>query len=145
MSDKSMSKRLHGFARHIRRFFWLPRDTPRHPSAAVPQLRVCLFLLAMGAFAAAVDWDEGTFAMTIGAVWSMLDDVIKGVRLRWPAFVAGLAVGWGVNRLAHAAVSSAGSPWGEYAVHAATTVAVLATFVGVSRLPRRRELRPSGA
>ncbi|WP_031475277.1 hypothetical protein [Streptomyces bicolor] len=137
MSGKS--KRPHGVVQSVRRFFWLPRGTPRDPAQPVSLLLVWLFLLAVGAGGAALglEW-EGTFAMTMGTVFTLLDDVIKGVRHRWPACVAALAVGWGVVRLAHVVVPGASdSLWGDYGVHAAWTLATLATFVAITRLPPR--------
>ncbi|MFE5814576.1 hypothetical protein ACFQ6S_14385 [Streptomyces sp. NPDC056479] len=130
-------KMLHGVEQSVRRFFRLPRGTPRHPSPVVPTLRIWGFCLAVGALAAWAGRDEGPIVMTLATVWSMLDDVIDGVRHRWPAFAAGLAVGWAVNRLAHASLHAPDGSWGEYAVFASTTLAALATFVALTRLPRR--------
>lgn len=133
------SSRLHGGVRSVRRFFWLPRGTPHHPAQPVPLLRVWFGLLALGAGGAALglEW-EGTFVMWLGTVFAMLDDVIEGVRHRWPAFVTAMAVGWGVDRLAHVVVPDASdSLWGEYGVHAVWTLAALSTFVAVTRLPSR--------
>lgn len=138
-------KSTHDVVGNVRRFFWLPRGTPRRRALTRGLRRLGVFLLGMGAVAAAIGWDMGTIAMTVGAVWSMIDEVIAGVRHRWPAFLAGLAVGWGVNRLMYAVLPAAHSSWVQYCVHASTTVALLATFVGVSHLPVRRALRPSGA
>lgn len=135
MSGKSRGP--HGVVRSVRRFFWLPRGTPRHPSPVVPTLRISVFCLATGALATWAGWDEGPVVMTLATVWSMLDDVIDGVRHRWPAFAAGLAVAWGVNRLAHASLHAPDASWGEYSVYASTTLAALATFVAVTRLPWR--------
>ncbi|GAA4052940.1 hypothetical protein [Streptomyces shaanxiensis] len=137
MSGKG--RRLHDGAQSVRRFFWLPRGTPRHPAQPVPLLRVWLALLALGAGGAALglEW-EGTFVMWLGTVYAMLDDVIKGVRHRWPAFAAALAVGWVVDRLAYAVVPAASdSLWGEYGVYVAWTLAALATFTAITRLPSR--------
>ncbi|WP_405590968.1 hypothetical protein [Streptomyces sp. NBC_01092] len=131
------SRSLHGVVRSVRRFFRIPRGEPRHPSRVLPSLRICVFCLAVGALAAWAGWDEGPVVMTVAAVWSMLDDVIDGVRHRWPAFAAGLAVGWSVNRLMHASLNAPDSPWGEYPVYASTTLAALATFVAITHLPRR--------
>ena len=135
-------KRMHGVVRSVRRFFWLPRGTPQKPAPLVPSLLIWGFCLVAGAVAAAAGWVEGPVVRTLAAVWCMLDDVIEGVRHRWPAFAAGLAVCWGVNRLAHLLVPDSDSQWGEYAVYAATTLAALAMFVAVSRLPLRRSQLP---
>ena len=38
-------KGKHGVVQGLRRFFWMPRGTPRGPAAAVPLLRAWLFCL----------------------------------------------------------------------------------------------------
>ncbi|MFF4036112.1 hypothetical protein ACFYZ2_41305 [Streptomyces sviceus] len=111
---------------------------PPQPAEPLPILRVWLFLLAVGACAAALGWETVSLTLLIGTVCAMLDDVEQGVRHRWPAFVSALAVGWGVRRLARAAVPGSGSLWDEFCVNALCTAAALVTFVGVSRLRWRR-------
>lgn len=126
------------FKRDVRRFFWLPPDVPRPPARVWATLRVWLLCLAAGALGTAVGGEEeGLFAMMMLVVLNLLDDVSEGVRHRWPAFVAALASGWSVNRLAHASVPSSDSLWGEYGVYALWTLVTLTIFVAVSRLPRR--------
>ncbi|WP_234342903.1 hypothetical protein [Streptomyces fulvoviolaceus] len=128
-----------GHVRDVRRFFWLPRETPRSPVAAWPTLQVWLFCLAVGAVGAALSWEEqGPLLMMVVVLMEMFENVVKGVRHRWPAFVAALAVGWGVNRLAYAGVPDSDSLWGGYCVYALWTLAALATFVAVTRLPLGR-------
>ncbi|KKD06051.1 hypothetical protein TN53_21225 [Streptomyces sp. WM6386] len=101
-------------------------------------MRVWLFCLAVGALCAALGWEEeGPFVMMTVVLLSLLDDVSEGVRHGRPAFVAALACGWGVNMLARASVPSSDSLWGEYGVDALWTLVAMATFVAVSRLPRR--------
>jgi hypothetical protein len=97
-----------------------------------------LFLLAVGACATAFGWEAVSFTLPMGTVWAMFDEVTLGVRHRWPASVAALAVGWGVKHLARAVVPGSGSLWDEFCVNALWTVAALVTFVGVSRLRWRR-------
>jgi hypothetical protein len=85
----------------------------------------------------ALGWEEqGPLLMMVVVLMDMLENVAKGVRHRWPAFVAALAVGWGVDRLAHAGVPASDSLWGTYVVYALWTLTALATFVAVTRLPR---------
>ncbi|MEV7884710.1 hypothetical protein ACWD3I_15675 [Streptomyces sp. NPDC002817] len=131
MSDKQ-------FKRDVQRFFWLPPDAPRPPALVWANLRIWLLCLAAGALGTAVGWEEqGLFAMMMLVLLNLVDDVSEGVRHRWPAFVAALASGWGVNRLAHASVPASDSLWGEYGIYALWTLVAMATFVAVSRLPRR--------
>ena len=126
------------FRRDVQRFFWLPPDVPRPPARVWANLRVWLLCLAAGALGTAVGWEEeGLVVMMTVVLLNLLDDVSEGVRHRWPAFVAALASGWGVNRLAHASVPASDSLWGEYGVYALWTLVAMATFVAVSRLPRR--------
>ncbi|WAU84254.1 hypothetical protein O1Q96_33965 [Streptomyces sp. Qhu-G9] len=129
------------FFRSVRRFFRLPREMPRHPSPVVPMLRVWLFGLAVGALLAAFTWDEGDASpalMAIPAWLAMLDDVIEGVRHRWPALAAGSLVSWGFVRSEVALSGPGHSLWGEFGVFACATALALATFTGVTRLPQHR-------
>ncbi|MBA2809890.1 hypothetical protein E0500_021425 [Streptomyces sp. KM273126] len=129
----------HGVVGHVRRFFWLPRGTPRDPAPAPPLLRAWLRCLVVGAFLAQFTWDEEAarpVLMTVFVGMPMLDLVIKGVRNRWPAFVAAWLVLGNFAMLASAAVPAlTESLWGEFAVFAPATAVALATFVGVTRLP----------
>jgi hypothetical protein len=126
------------FKRDVRNFFRLPRGAPYPPAPVWPTLRVWLFCLAIGASGAALGWEEvGPVMMTTVALLSLLDDVVEGVRHGRTAFVAALAFGWGVNRVAYASVPFSDSLWGQYGVDALWTLVAMATFVAVSRLPRR--------
>jgi len=126
------------FKRDVQRFFWLPPDVPRPPAQVLANLWIWLLCLAVGALGAALGLEEeGPVVMTTLVLLNLLDDVSTGVRHRWPAFVAALASGWGVNRFAHASVPSSDSLWDEYGIYALWTLAAMATFVAVSRLPRR--------
>ncbi|CAM5514780.1 hypothetical protein [Streptomyces aurantiogriseus] len=128
----------HVFVQDVRRFFWLPRGTPRRPAPPRPLLETWLFGLAFGAVAAALGWEEGPIMMTVIAELELLRTVAQGVRLRWPAFLAALAVGWAVNRLGYALLPAAtDSPWGAFCVYAVWILAALTTFGAVTRLPRR--------
>ncbi|WP_327720121.1 hypothetical protein OG381_35740 [Streptomyces sp. NBC_00490] len=131
-------ERFKRFKRVVQRFLRLPPDEPHPPAPVWPTVRVWLFCLALGALCAALGWEEeAPFVMMTVALLSLLDDVSEGVRHGRPAFVAALASGVGVSELAHASVPSSGSLWGEYGIDALWTLVAMATFVAVSRLPRR--------
>ncbi|MDQ0948784.1 hypothetical protein QFZ24_002707 [Streptomyces phaeochromogenes] len=140
MADKGK----HGFVRSVRRFFWLPRDMPRRPAAAGPLVRALLFGLAMGAVFAVFtpDDDVVTPSLMTVIVWvAMLDDVIKGVRHRWPAFLTSWAVCWSLARLLSAKMPGLGdSHWDEFAAFAPATAVSVAVFVEITRLPQNRRL-----
>ncbi|MFI0537562.1 hypothetical protein ACH3VS_01615 [Streptomyces sp. WSLK1-3] len=122
----------------VRRFFRRHPTEPPQPSKPLPILRGWLVLLAVAACGAAFGWETVSLTLLIGTVWAIFDEVTLGVRHRWPACVAALAVGWGVNRLARAGVPGSRSLWDEFCANALCTAAALVTFVGVSRLRWRR-------
>lgn len=101
----------HGFTESVRRFFWLPRQASRDAAPVRPLARVWVFAVAAGAGAAALGWgDMVVVVMFVGIVQALLDDVTKGVRHRWPAFVAALSAGWSADRLIRAVVSAPTDP-----------------------------------
>jgi hypothetical protein len=131
----------HGFAGSVRRFFRLPRGTPREPAQALPLLHVWLVTLVIGAVAAAVHWADGHVVLGALLFAALVDEMAKGVRHRWPALAAALFVVWAAAWLAHALVpGAADSVWREYAVYALSTLPGLAAFVSVTRLPGRRSV-----
>ncbi|MEU9959899.1 hypothetical protein [Streptomyces sp. NPDC050982] len=140
MADKGK----HGFVRSVRRFFWLPRDMPRRPAAALPLVRAWLFALAVGAFFAVVTPDDDALTPSIMTVvvWvATLDDVIKGVRHRWPAFLTSWVACWGLAWLLSSTVPELDdSHWGEFAAFAPATAVSVVVFVGITRLPQQRRL-----
>ncbi|MDQ1025276.1 hypothetical protein QF035_002858 [Streptomyces umbrinus] len=140
MADKGK----HGFVRSVRRFFWLPRDMPRRPAAAMPLVRAWLFALAVGALFAVFTPDDDVLTPSIMTVvvWvATLDDVIKGVRHRWPAFLISWAVGWGLARLLSVKLPGLGdSHWDEFAAFAPATAVSVVMFVEITRLPQNRHL-----
>ncbi|MGA5507652.1 hypothetical protein [Streptomyces umbrinus] len=140
MADKGK----HGFVRSVRRFFWLPRDMPRRPAAALPLVRASLFALAVGALFAVFTPDDDVLTPSIMTVvvWvGTLDDVIKGVRHRWPAFLISWAASWGLAWLLSTMVPGLDdSHWDEFAAFAPATAVFVAVFVGITRLPQHRRL-----
>ncbi|MGW1498138.1 hypothetical protein ACWCQW_06030 [Streptomyces mirabilis] len=127
----------HGFTESVRRFFWLPRGASRDAAPVRPLARVWVFVVAAGAGAAALGWgDMVVVVMFAGIVQALLDDVIKGVRHRWAAFVAALSAGWSADRLITAVVSAPTDPnWTDWPGLACGSLAAFATFVAITRLP----------
>ncbi|MFI1482160.1 hypothetical protein [Streptomyces sp. NPDC020747] len=134
----------HGFVRSVRRLFWLPLDMPRRPAAAPPLVRAWLFALAVGALFAVFTPDDDVLTPSIMTVvvWvAALDDVVKGVRHRWAAFLISGAACWGLARLLSAMVPDLDdSHWGEFAAFAPATAVFVAVFVGITRLPQNPRL-----
>ncbi|PBC61377.1 hypothetical protein BKI49_25680 [Streptomyces sp. Tue6028] len=127
-----------GFAGGVRRFVRWPREVPRGPAQVVPLARVGLFSIAAGAGIAALGWGDQVVLMALGPVYAMADDVIKGVRHRWPGFAVGLAAGWGSGVLARAAASAPADPdWADWPALAAGSLVALVAFAAVTRLPDR--------
>jgi hypothetical protein len=126
------------FSDRLRRFFWLPRETPRGPAPIWPLIRVWLFCIAVGAGASALGWGDGLGLMVLGTVFAMLDDVVKAVRCRWPAFAVGLLAGWSAEKLASAGLSAPTAPvWADFPSLAFGSLAALATFAAITRLSGR--------
>jgi hypothetical protein len=93
--------------------FRLPRQASRDAAPARPLARVWVFVVAAGAGAATLGWgDMVVVVMFVGIVQALLDDVIKGVRHRRPAFVAALSAGWSADRLIRVVVSLPPIPTG---------------------------------
>lgn len=132
-----------GFVESVRRFFWLPREVPRDPASALPLARVGIFGVVAGAAIAAAGWGDQVVLIAIGAVLAMVDDVIEGVRHRWPAFVGGLAAGWGADKLVRAVTSAPADPdWADYPALATGSVVALVAFAAITRLPDRQGAAP---
>ena len=126
-----------GFVESVRRFFWIPRGEPRDPAPVLPLAWVWVFGAATWAGLVAIGWLDVVIVTLVGTVFPMLDDVIDGVRLRWPAFVLGLAVGFAVGRLVRAAgLVPADSDWASYPAFVCGSLAALVTFAAITRLPR---------
>lgn len=120
----------------LRRFFRLPRETPRVAAPIWPLTRVWLGCVAAGAGLSALGWSEGPVLMVVVTVYAMLDDVIQGVRSRWPAPAVGLLAGWSVDRLVGIGVPAPTDPdWADYPALALGSLAALAAFAAITRLP----------
>lgn len=80
----------YAIVQHIPRFFWPPHGAVRRPPRLARQMvGLWLFPLAFGAGPAAVGWD-GELGMTLLLLFC--GDVINGVRCRWTATLAAIAV-----------------------------------------------------
>ncbi|MFD4627638.1 hypothetical protein [Streptomyces sp. NPDC058475] len=128
------------FIERVRRFFWLPREVPRGPAPILPLTRVWIFgVVAVGAGFAALGWGDWLYVIVISTVFALLDDVIEGVRHRWPAFVVALPAGWAADRLVRAVTSAPRDPdWAHYPGLVVGALVAFAVFVVITRLPDRR-------
>ncbi|QIY73513.1 hypothetical protein HEP84_34600 [Streptomyces sp. RLB1-33] len=81
--------------------------------------------------------------MVLGTWTALVDDVIKGVRYRWPAFTVGLPAGWFANWLVR--VGTSAPDWARYPGFVVGTLGAYAVFVAITRLPdHRRAASPHG-
>jgi hypothetical protein len=128
-----------GFTRSVRRLFRLPRDTPRDAAPILPLARVWAAVAVVGAGIAAIGGgDMVVVVCVLGVLHALVDEVINGVRHRWPAFAAAVGAGWAVDRLVRAVTSAPADPdWADYPGLAAGSLAAFAVFVAVTRLPGR--------
>lgn len=125
-----------GFVERARRFFWLPRREPRDAAPVLPLARVWLCGGAVAAGTVVIGWFDVVVLAVVGTVFAMLDDVIKGVRHRWPAFVVGLGAGWSVGRLVGAGVPASVDPdWASYSGLVCGSLAAFVAFAAITRLP----------
>lgn len=128
--------RARGFVESVRRFFWLPPGEQRDVAPVLPLARVWFFGAAAGAGAVAIGWFDVAVLVVVGTVYALLDDVIKGVRHRWPAFVVGLGVGWSVGTLVDAGVPASVDPgWASYPGLVCGSLAAFVAFAAITRLP----------
>ncbi|MFE9674648.1 hypothetical protein ACFYO5_11085 [Streptomyces sp. NPDC006259] len=139
----------YAIGQHVTPFFWLPRGARRQPPTSVRRLvGFWLFMLAFGAGLTALGWDDdfgGSHLMALLFLFHIVDDISDGVRHRWPAALAAVAVLWGATRLTSAVLP--GSLDDAWALSVAAAVGVtlgLAVSAAITRLPERRLHRPAG-
>jgi hypothetical protein len=129
-------------AQHITRFFWLPRGTERHRPTSYARLTgIWLASIAVGTAVTAAGWYEeygGADVMTVIVVLNVIDDIITGVRHRWPAALAAVALLYGGSRLAEALLSDSLDPaWATTIAAAVGVTLALAATAAITRLPQR--------
>jgi hypothetical protein len=105
-----------------------------------------LFALTLGAGLTALDWTDdfsGSDLMALLLLFHVVDDIIDGVRYRWPAALAAIAVLWGVSRLTNVVLpGSLDDAWAQSVAAAVGVTLGLAVSVAITRLPERRLRRP---
>ncbi|MCF3135970.1 hypothetical protein [Streptomyces olivochromogenes] len=117
-----------------------PND--REPAPVLAHVRVWLLCAAVAAGGAALSWHDSPALVPMFTAFAMIDDVAKGVRHRWPALLAGTLAGWATLIGADAALPTpADSDWRTYSAFTSASLAALAVFVVVTRLPG---VRPTG-
>ncbi|WP_371525326.1 hypothetical protein OG302_03570 [Streptomyces sp. NBC_01283] len=125
---------------HVTRFFWLPRDARRKPPTSFRRLAgIWLSVLAVGAGFTAIGWDDefgGSYLMAVMLVLYVADDIVEGVRHRWPAALAAVAVLFGAGRLTGAVLpGSLDAAWAETFAAAVGVTLGLAVSAAIARLP----------
>ncbi|MFE9763590.1 hypothetical protein ACFYPC_03480 [Streptomyces sp. NPDC005808] len=132
-----------GFVGNARRFFWFPREEPREAAPILPLAHAWLFFTAAGGGVVAVGWTEFVDLIGVWTVLAMLDDVTKGVRHRWPAFIAGLLVFWSIGKLVRRGLPAPADPdWADYPALVCGSLAALVVFAAITRVRPRPEVRP---
>ncbi|MFI1409113.1 hypothetical protein ACH4Y0_04110 [Streptomyces sp. NPDC020707] len=131
----------YGIVQHITRFFRPPRGAGQPPATFARQLMgLWLFALAFGAGLTAIGWDD-EFGMALLLLF--YGDIIDGVRYRWTAIFAALAVLTVAGRLTRAALpGSLDHAWAQSVGSAVGVTLALAVTAAITRLPERRPHRP---
>ncbi|MFE6364356.1 hypothetical protein ACFVP3_30740 [Streptomyces sp. NPDC057806] len=137
----------YAIVQHITRFFRLPPGVRRQPPTSVWRLTALwLFALACGASLTAIGWDDafdGGHLMALLLVFNLLDDIIQGVRHRWPAALAAVTLLWGAGRLTSTALPGSLEEAWAHAIAAAVGVTLgLAASAAITRIPERRPHQP---
>lgn len=131
----------------VTRFFWIPRGVRRQPPTPVRRLvGLWLAMLALGAGFTAFGWDDelgGSHPMVVMLLFHVVDDIIEGVRHRWPAALAAVALLWGAGRLTNTVLpDSLDAPWAATIAAAVGTTLGMAVAATITRFPERRLRRP---
>ncbi|MFG2650734.1 hypothetical protein [Streptomyces sp. NPDC048436] len=126
----------------VTRSFWLPRGADRRqPTPTRRLLALWLAALVFGAGITALGWDDGFGGSTVMAVMLLFhvgDDIIGGVRHRWPAALAALAALLGASRVTHAVLpDSLDAAWAETIAAGAGVTLGFAVAAAITRLPER--------
>ncbi|MGW6140331.1 hypothetical protein ACWFRM_37050 [Streptomyces sp. NPDC055144] len=129
-------------AQHIARFFWLPRGTERHQPTSYARLTgIWLASIAVGTAVTVAGGDAeygGADIMAVIVVLNVVDDIITGVRHRWPAALAAVALLYGGSRLTGAFLSdSLDADWATTIAAAVGVTLALAATATLTRLPQR--------
>ncbi|MEV7344932.1 hypothetical protein [Streptomyces sp. NPDC093544] len=90
----------------------------------------------------ALGWTDAVVVIGVGTVGAMVDDLINGVRYRWPALTVGLLVFWSVGRLVRTGMPAPADPdWADYPALVCGSLAALVVFAAITRIrpPRPRD------
>lgn len=131
----------------VTRFFWIPRGVGRQPPTPVRRLvGIWLAMLALGAGFTAFGWDDelgGSHPMAVMLLFHVVDDINEGVRHRWPAALAAVALLWGASRLTNTVLpGSLDAAWAATLAAAVGVTLGLAVAATITRFPERRLRRP---
>jgi hypothetical protein len=137
----------YAMVQHITRFFRLPRGVRGQPPTSVRRLvGLWLFALAFGAGLAALGWDDGfggSYLVALLLLFHVIGDIIEGVRHRWSAALAAVAVLWGASRFTSAVLpGSLDEAWAQTIAAAVGVTSGLAVSAAITRLPERGLHRP---
>ncbi|MER7569311.1 hypothetical protein ABTZ93_41455 [Streptomyces sp. NPDC097941] len=137
----------YAIVQHITRFFWLPPGVRQQPPASVWRLAgLWLFALAFGASLTAIGWDGefgGSYLMALLLLFHVADDIIQGVRHRWPAALAAVTLLWGASQLTSSALpGSLDEAWAQTIAAAVGVTFGLTASAAITWIPERRPRRP---
>ncbi|MFF1723260.1 hypothetical protein [Streptomyces sviceus] len=137
----------YAIVQHVTRFFWLPPTVTRQPPTSVWRLaKLWLFALAFGAGLTAMGWaDEpgGSHLMAVLLLFHVVDDIIQGVRHRWPAALAAVTLLWGASRLTSTALpGSLDEAWAQTVAAAVGVTLGITASAAITWIPERRPRRP---
>lgn len=126
----------------ITRFFWIPRSARRQqPTPCWRVIGLGLSVLAFGAGVTAVGWDDefgGSYIMAMMLLLNVVDDIIKGVRHRWPAALAAVTLRSGASWLTSTVLpSSLDAAWAKTIAAAVGVTIGFAVAAAITRLPER--------